>query len=249
MKNLFFCIIVVCFSLNAFSWGKSGHMIIGQLADQYLTDKTRTEIEKILGKETIDKAGIWMDAVMNDDEYHNQDHWHYAYKDMEHQDNALAKLYQFSAYLADESVEPAEKLLPLRALIHIAGDIHCPIHCGYFEDHGGHKVKVTWSETDEKSNLHKVWDTDLIAMTKKTDTEYVKYLKSNLSADNMNAWSNMHFSAWAKESQTLLDQVYDYNDKMLNKSYYEKNISVVDERLSQAAVRLAYVLNSVFDPK
>ena len=87
---------------------------------------------------------------------------HYAYKDVTLEENALIVLPQAIEVLKDAESTQEEKLLALRSLIHIAGDIHVPLHCGYKKDAGGHKPKLTWEDTQEKTNLHKVWDTDLI---------------------------------------------------------------------------------------
>ena len=164
-------------------------------------------------------------------------------------DNAVVVLGDFSTKLGDASIAAADKVLALRAIIHITGDIHVPMHCGYTKDDGGHKFKLTWEESGEKTNLHKVWDTDLIHMKDPHVNSYVTRLQGSITADQIKTWNTKDFNVWVTESQELLDQVYDFKGKVLTKAYYEQNIIVVDDRLAMSAVRLAYLLNSIFDPQ
>ena len=55
--------------------------------------------------------------------------------------------------------------------------------------------------------------------------------------------------AWATESHRLAhSNAYDVpKDGQLGQDYFDKNISVVNDRLSMAGVRLAALLNVIFD--
>lgn len=249
MKNLL-CLIALLFSVQVLlAWGKNGHLIVGQLADQYLTPKTRAEVKKILGEESFAQAGIWMDIVSSEKQYRHQENWHYAYKDAVVAENAVVIMEEFSALLADPNVQPQDKVLALRAVIHVAGDIHVPMHCGYTKDDGGHTLKLTWAESGEKTNLHKVWDTDMIHQREPDVNAYVTRLQGSITKDQIQEWGTRDFNIWVGESQELLSQVYDFEGKVLQKSYYDQHIIIVDDRLSMSAVRLAYLLNSIFDPQ
>lgn len=231
------------------AWGKTGHMIVGQLADQYLTPKTRAEIKKILGDETISQASVWLDIVSKEKKYRYQHNWHYYYKDAVLPENSVMKIEEFTNMLADQSIDPKAKVESLRALLHIAGDLHTPLHCGYEKDNGGHGLKLTWEESGEKTELHKAWDTDMILMKDPDVNSHVQKLQSFITADQMQQWGNKDFKLWATESQELLNQVYDFKGKVLSKAYYEQNVIIIEDRLSMSAVRLAFLLNSIFDPK
>ncbi len=57
--------------------------------------------------------------------------------------------------------DPTEQFpCPLIWLIHVIGDVHQPLHCGYGYDRGGNSVNVTFF--GEQTELHAVWDTGMI---------------------------------------------------------------------------------------
>lgn len=248
MRRSLFLVIAVCASQLVFGWGKNGHLIVGEIAEMHMTQKTKDAVKAILGDESVADAGIWMDAVMNEKEYRNQDNWHYAYQDATLEANAVMKLQEFTELLKNSEAPQEEKLLALRAIIHIAGDVHVPLHCGYTKDKGGHKGSLKWEESGEKTNMHKVWDTDMIHMYQTDVNTYAKTLNDAITKEEINTWSTIDFNVWVTESQELLDQVYDHPSKNLSASYYNQNIIVVNDRLSMSGIRLAFLLNSIFDP-
>ena len=57
----------------------------------------------------------------------------------------------------------------LRFLIHCGEDMHMPMHVGDSHDKGGNRTQVRFY--DRGSNMHRLWDTDMIERTSK-DEEY-----------------------------------------------------------------------------
>ena len=53
-----------------------------------------------------------------------------------------------------------KKVMYLKLLIHIVGDLHQPLHASPEGTTGGNDIKLTWFNTP--SNLHRVWDEQLI---------------------------------------------------------------------------------------
>jgi hypothetical protein len=45
----------------AAAWGQLGHRVIGEIADERISGKTRAEIELILGEEDLAEASTWAD--------------------------------------------------------------------------------------------------------------------------------------------------------------------------------------------
>ena len=58
-------------------WGQLGHRIVGEIADSYLTAKTKAEIKKILGNESIAMSSNWADFIKSDSTFKYLDTWHY----------------------------------------------------------------------------------------------------------------------------------------------------------------------------
>ena len=52
-----------------------GHRIVGAIADTYLTAKTRAEIRKILGNESIAMASNWADFIKSDSTFRYLNAW------------------------------------------------------------------------------------------------------------------------------------------------------------------------------
>ena len=247
MKNLFSTFALFFIGMAAcFAWGHSGHVIIGKIAEKHLTDKSKEAIKSILGDESLGEAGTWLDRVAGEKQYRGQDNWHFAYKDKDFEDNALAKIEEYKSVLKDANSSKDDKVFALRVLIHIMEDIHNPIHCSYYKDFGGHNVKLKWAETGEKTNLHKVWDSDILHMKNLDDDAYTAELEQKADKGKFEEWSKDEPLAWVRESQSYLDQVYQFSDKKVDKAYYEKNIPVIDKRLTQAGIRLAALLNEIF---
>ena len=55
-------------------------------------------------------------------------------------------------------VDPTVSLM---FLAHFLGDIHQPLHCGSVQDYGGNTIAVNWYNRT-MTNLHRVWDQDII---------------------------------------------------------------------------------------
>jgi len=76
--------------------------------------------------------------------------------------------------LRDQKATKDAKLDALRFLVHMLGDLHQPLHVGLAEDRGGNTIRVKWFKTE--TNLHSVWDEELVDFEKLSFTEYSNYL-------------------------------------------------------------------------
>ncbi len=249
MKNLFLLVSCIIVSYQtAMAWGRTGHQIIGTMAQSYLTDNAQAELKKLMGEETLRESSTWMDDVRGDERYEFMDTWHYKNSDDDNPENALAKIQEYTKILQDESSSAKDKVMAIRVLCHLVADVHQPLHCGYKKDAGGNAVKLRWKHQHEhKTNLHKAWDTDMIKRKEVNFTTYANTLQSGLKDEDKATWEKDDPTVWMKESQEALTQVYDYEGKHLDDNYYNKNIVFVDQRLTQASVRLAALFNSIFE--
>ena len=73
-------------------------------------------------------------------------------------------------------------------------------------------------------------------------------LQKRITKEEQDQWGTADFTVWVKESQEMLDQAYDFEGRTLTKEYYEQNIILANDRLCMSGYRLAFVLNSIFDP-
>ena len=75
MKNkILFTILMVSY---LFSWGKTGHRATGEVAEIYLTENTRMEIQKILKDPSLAVASTWADEMRSNPDFRKYSTWHY----------------------------------------------------------------------------------------------------------------------------------------------------------------------------
>ena len=243
----------------AFSWGMTGHRIIGEIAQQHLTKKAKKELRKLIGKETLAWWSNWPDFIKSDSTWNHASPWHYVdlpgHMEKEKFVDELKKLpgknlyTQIQAMLAelkDKSLPVEKRRVALYFLIHLAGDLHQPLHAGRDEDAGGNKIVVYWF--DKKTNLHALWDSMLIEFQQYSYTEYAKLL--NIADENhIKSWQSGSLEDWFYESHAISDSIYDATpaESKLSYKYNYKFQKTLDEQLLKGRVRLAELLNQAFE--
>ena len=259
LKAVFFVAILSYVPLRTLAWGQQGHRIVGEIADNYLTAKARAAIQKILGNESMAMASTWADFIKSDTSYRYLIAWHYAdfpkglsYSAVENvlkndtTTDAYTRLNFLVSELKKKNLPQDKKLMYLRLVIHIVGDIHQPLHVSPDGDAGGNDIKVSWF--GQPSNLHRVWDEQLIDDQKLSYTEYTKWI-NHTTTTQRKKWQSQSISDWMAESYELSVQLHDAikdTNQKLSYVYIFKNIGTVNEQLLKGGVRLAGLLNQIF---
>lgn len=165
--------------------------------------------------------------------------------------DAVTALAKFAADVKDESLPLAERQLALRFVIHIVGDLHQPLHNGKGDDRGGNAVRVMFK--DKPTNLHTVWDEDLIEDEVLSYTEKSRWLDRRITPQMVTDWSDANPQTWIAESIVMRDKIYKelgpYGyDTLPNLSYnyVYTHRPDIDLRLQQGGIRLATYLNELF---
>ena len=244
------------FSPKAFSWGKTGHRIVGEIAQRNLDSKTLKAIRELAGDDDLSRLSTWPDEIRSNPKMGYTSPWHYVsipngktYFDQKRnkEGDLVEALYRFEDTLRDPKETKEHKLEALKFLIHMTGDLHQPLHVGLAEDRGGNSIRVKWFKTE--TNLHSVWDEELVDFEKLSFTEYSNYL-NHFTKEEKEALEKGTYIDWSRESQDMRPQVYDFGGLSQNTNLgYEYNYKVkplVELRLKQAGFRLAYVLNKIF---
>lgn len=263
MKTKFLRIIALGLALfyvplQSMAWGTQGHRICGQIADSYLTPQARKAIKEILGDESIAMASNWADFIKSDDNFRYLSSWHYIDFDkpytLAEMQEFLAKDDKVDAYtkmnfmineLRKKDLSKENKLLYLRMLIHIIEDVHQPMHTAHTDDQGGNGVKVKWFNND--TNLHSVWDSQLIDFQQLSYTEYATAINHTTTAQRIE-WQKAPIAQWLYESNQIAEKIY--ADPMLKAPLgYKYNfayLEILNNQLLKGGVRLAGVLNEIF---
>ena len=235
-------------------WSATGHRVVGKIANQYLTSKTKRNIKKILNNKSLDFVSTFADDIKSDKRYNEFYTWHYInmpldqnYEDSEKSSSGdlVSGINYCIKVIKDNNSSNDDKAFYLKLLIHFVGDLHQPMHVGLVEDKGGNDFKLQWFYKD--SNLHSVWDREMI------DGYGMSYSEI---ADNANILNKNQVKAiqegtlvdWVNDTHKLTRQVYANvkpNDN-LRYSYSYDNFETVRSQLQKGGVRLAKVLNDLF---
>ena len=238
--------------LQVSAWGVTGHRAIGLIADRLLAPKAKKKLELLLAKERIAMASTWMDEIRSDSAWDYTADWHWVtvetgkrYEDAPKNPNGdiIATLERLIAEIKGRKVSGQKEAEYIKMIIHLVGDIHQPLHVGCCDDQGGNRVRLKWFRED--SNLHRVWDSDMIDHTRLSYTE----LADALILPDATAVSRIQSATirvWAVESMAVRQRVYDIGDGKLGYAYAYRNNDLMKERLLQAGIRLAGVLNELY---
>lgn len=254
------CLIIASFlSVSVWAWGLTGHRVVGQIADSYLTPKAKAAIHKILGNESVAISSNWADFIKSDSTMTYLSPWHYinapvglSYADFANYlkndtaTDAFTRINFLIKELKNKKLDAVKKKMYLRLLIHIVGDVHQPMHVGRAEDQGGNKIKVQWF--NESTNLHSVWDDKIIEMQKLSYTEYAANINHSTLMERRKL-QQQPIEKWLYESYHLADTVYSgitQPDQKLGYRYNFDNIVTVNQQLLKGGIRLAGLLNELF---
>ncbi len=252
MKRLTLSALLILLCMTAFAWGPTGHRAMGYIAEKHLNKKAKKAIERILGGQSIAMVSTWMDEIRSDSTYDYTADWHWVtiqdgmtYQQAEKNPNGdvLESILRIIAELKSGKLSPKGETERLKWLIHLVGDIHQPLHVGKGNDRGGNDMRVSWFRNE--SNLHRVWDSDMIDDTRLSYTELAESLDKP-TPSQIQAWQQATVFDWANESMSYRDQVYDIGNGRLGYQYSYKYFNIVKLRLLQSGVRLAGILNEIY---
>ena len=252
MKKIVFVLLLTSVLTPGLCWGPNGHRATGHIANKYLSKKARKAVERILRGQSLAMASTWMDEVRSDTSYNHMTDWHWvtvpdgqAYAQAEKNPNGdiIETIQRVVADLKSGKLSGQKEAEALKILIHLVGDIHQPLHVGTGNDRGGNDVRVQWFRSN--SNLHRVWDSDMIEGTQLSYTELAESLDKPADSQ-VETWQKSNVLDWAQESMSMRKQVYDIGDGNLGYQYSYKYFDLVKLRLLQSGVRLAGILNEIY---
>ena len=198
----------------------------------------------------------WLDNASHTPEYAYSKTWHYknvdegeSYDDapLNPSGDAVVAIREQIATLSNPASAEADSQLALKMLLHIIGDLHQPLHMGHATDLGGNLVKVKYFGRD--TNIHSVWDTNLPESAHKWSyTEWQQQI-DRAGKEEESAVVSGNIDDWARESMEICGDVYRAFPADTAISYDEvaRWTPVVESRLLKGGLRLAHVLNLIFD--
>jgi hypothetical protein len=255
MRTIIAAILIALISGPAFAWGQIGHRVTGAIAEPLLSRKAKAAITALIGNESLAEASTWADEMRSSPEPFWQTTsvpWHwvtvppgktYEQVGAPPEGDGFSALKRFEVTLKNPAATKEEKQLALRFSIHIIGDLHQPLHVGNGTDRGGNERKVTFGR--DETNLHAVWDGNLVDRQQLSYTEMTAFLSRRLTPQLVREWSNPDPLIWIGESATIRDTIYPTEDR-LSYRYAFNQQETLDTRLMQAGVRMAAYFNNLY---
>ena len=244
-------------ALACFGWGQKGHDVTAYIAECHLTPAARTAVEKVLDGKSIVYYANWLDDASNTPDYAYSKTWHYKNVDAgvdydsmsaEPKGDIVKALNEQISALRSHRLKPAEEALAVKMVVHLMGDIHQPMHMGHLSDRGGNQWKVVYFGREK--NLHGIWDSDLPESVHKWSyTEWQQQI-DRLSQDQLQALKGKTPDDWARETLKICTEVYNQTPQGARLSYDYLRLArpIIEQQLVTGGVRLADVLNSIYDP-
>lgn len=273
----FLAVLLLCCS-GIDAWGLRGHRIVARIAENHLAPEAKKMVETLLSGESLARIANDADHLRSDTAWSCAAVLHYASVEdgssyaasvKNPQGDIVQALVYFENLLRSKDTTDEKRALALKWIVHLIGDLHQPLHIGRSCDRGGNMVELFWF--DKKSNLHKVWDSDLINAEELSYTEYADFLdRGQYPATEIIVGS---YADWADEAIAVRNALYTCYGKdgccaagkscrdaesvfgacgkpegflpRLGYTYAEKNRALWERQLYRAGMRLASVLNSV----
>lgn len=251
---LLFLLIGNPISVLADDWGKTGHRVVGEIAEKYLERKTKKAVLELLDGHSLAFVGPFGDDIKSDPRYKSFNPWHYVnfpfggrYETSPKSDEGdiVMGIETCIQVLKDKNKSLAEKSFYLKMLVHFMGDLHQPLHVGIADDKGGNDFQVRWF--GDGTNLHTVWDSKML------DSYGMSYTEVAVNADKLSKQEVASIKSgtildWTYESRHLCEDIYE-NSKIgekLGYDYMYRYMDTVRSQLQKGGIRLASILNEIF---
>ncbi len=240
---------------EAYFWGQNGHRVTGKIAEKHLTRRTKKCIDKLLKGQSLAFVSTYADEIKSDRKYRDYNVWHYVNMDLDQtyeeaeknpQGDLVQGIEKCKTVLKDENSSEEDKVFHLKMLVHLVGDLHQPMHIGRREDKGGNDVQVQWFGNG--SNLHRVWDTNMI---EDWNMSYIELAENadDLSKKQIEFIKEGSVVDWVNEVHEVTKEVYKSVKvgENLRYNYSYDHFGTVRTQLQKGGIRLAKVLNDIYD--
>lgn len=245
-------IVLLLASTMLFGWGKTGHRVIGLIAEENLSPKAIEQITLLLGHSDLARIANWADEIKSDPAWDHSHDWHYCtilegkgYEGPEAGGRAVQKVTEFSKLIKAGKLGKKDHTDVLRFIVHIVGDLHQPLHVGNGKDRGGNQVDVKWF--GDETNLHRVWDSHLVENMQYSYTECAQQIQLGMTQEDKNDFLDPNIISFINETRSLHEHVYDIGDGNLSWKYIYANRERMEDQLRKGGYHLAAVLNSIYE--
>jgi hypothetical protein len=248
---------------------------VGELAQRQLTPEASARVRELLRNEpvpTLAGVAMWADHLRASDpeRFKATARWHYvnmpegscryrASRDCPDGACVLGAIEAQRLLLRDPTQSVEVRRDALKFIVHLVGDVHQPLHASNRPDQGANAFQIAlrtdippeeyarerYQDGIMGTNLHAVWDYYVLASARMTPDDYA----AHLADASRSPTPKNNPVVWARESCELIDRraLYPRSHKM-DATYLNAMRPLAEQRIAQAANRLARLLNDLFTP-
>ena len=256
MKRFIVLVLAMGVVLNALAWGPKGHDTVAYIAEQHLSKKTLKKVQEVLGGHSLVYVANWMDNASHTNEYAYTKTWHYVNVDPNEGTYANSKkdaagdvvtaINSIVENLKSGELSPDEEQAQLMMLIHLVGDMHCPMHAGHKSDRGGNGTQVKYFGKQKK--LHSVWDSEIVESAHRWSYSEWQFQVDRASKKEQKAIIQGTPNDWIEETVVLANNIYEESTTQQNLSYdYVANYTpIIEQQFLKGGLRLAALLEEIY---
>lgn len=244
-------------AVAAFGWGQKGHDVTACIAEKHLTPVAKSVVDSLLEGRSMIYWSNWLDNASHTPPYAYTKTWHYKnvnkgerYEEAQANPagDAVTAIKAQIETLSDPASSFSESQLAMKILVHLMGDLHQPLHMGHATDLGGNRTSVKFF--GHETNLHSVWDSSIPESAHKWSySEWQDQIDRATPEEESQILAGT-VDDWAKQTIAVCDKAYSYFTPGKNISYNEVAdwAPVVETQFLYGGLRLAHLLNQLFDP-
>jgi hypothetical protein len=244
-----FALLLLLIPLLGYGWGVKGHQTIALIAQSQLTPATRATIDRLLAQEpgsSLMSISTWSDEHRDG----TNTRWHYInfprgdchyQKQRDCPDGqCVIEAIKTQRAIFHSTAPDTDKLLALKFLVHLVGDIHQPLHAGFGDDRGGNTYQVQYRT--EGTNLHAIWDNAMLEQFGRNPVALANFALSDRSLKK--PFPSSDVVGWAEQSCAIVSAPGFYPGHLVTEDYMEEYAPVAELQILRAGFRLAALLNS-----
>ena len=255
MKRFWLFVLCAGSLQTALGWGQKGHDVTAYIAECNLTPEAAQEIDRVLDGHSPVYYANWLDSASHTPEYAYTRTWHYANIDegytydtmpKEPAGDVVAAVNDLVAELKSKELSAEKEAEALKMLIHLVGDMHCPMHAGRLSDIGGNLRPVLMF--GKKTNLHSAWDTAIPEAARKWSyTEWQEQIDRLTDDEAMLIQAGEPYD-WLKETHAICVGIYEDSPEgtKISYDYVYKYTPVIELQFLRGGYRLARLLNEIY---
>jgi hypothetical protein len=229
---------------------------VAYIAEKHLSKRTLKRVTEVLDGNSLVYVANWMDNASHTDEYAYTKTWHYVNVDPDEgsynnstkatSGDVVTAINGIVDRIKSGTLTAEQERAELMMLIHLVGDMHCPMHAGMKSDRGGNGTKVKYF--GKQRNLHSVWDSEIVESAHRWSYSEWHQQVDRASRKEQKAIAQGRPNDWIEETVLLARDIYATSSTGENLSYdYVAHYApVIEQQLLKGGIRLAKILEELY---